>query len=116
MDRSEDKSPRPAKRDLVLSKTEGAVCQWHTSSADRAEGETAARREQAQCDNREARSCREPPRLNFLKFDQIFLDINAVRGYTSARELKSSLLCAFAALTAQSDKVILEEYRNEKDI
>jgi len=27
------------------------VCQWHTSSADRAEGETAARREQAKRDN-----------------------------------------------------------------
>ena len=27
------------------------MCQWHTSSADRAEGETAARREQAKRDN-----------------------------------------------------------------
>ena len=46
MDRSEDKNLAVAQRRQVLSESEGAVCQWHTSSAGRAEGETAARREQ----------------------------------------------------------------------
>lgn len=30
----------------------------------------------------------------FLKFVQFAIDINIVKGYTSGRELKSSLLCA----------------------
>ena len=36
----------------VFPESEGAVCRWHTPSADRAEGETAARREQAKRDNK----------------------------------------------------------------
>lgn len=51
---------------------------------------------------------------NILKFPQISLDINAVKRYTSLRELRSSLLCAPATLTAQSDKAILEEDNMKK--
>ena len=47
MDRSEGER-RGAVRPGDQPESEGAVCQWHTSSADRANGETAARCEQAQ--------------------------------------------------------------------
>ena len=61
MDRSEGKSPRRASGPDGFFPSRRALdaCQWHASNADRAEGETAARREQAKRDKKEALSRRE---------------------------------------------------------